>query len=75
MKLGKILLIKRDLSAKKRTDDECEQAIRQTIGQAVASDQVVDIFDAVGLDKPNIGLLDDDFLAEVRNLPEKKSRR
>lgn len=35
------------------------------------SDEVVDIFDAVGLDKPNIGLLDDDFLAEVRNLPEK----
>ena len=32
---------------------------------------VVDIFDAVGLDKPNIGLLDDAFLAEVRNQPEK----
>jgi type I restriction enzyme R subunit len=31
----------------------------------------VDIFDAVGLDKPNIGLLDDEFLAEVRNLPER----
>nr|WP_314898957.1 type I restriction endonuclease subunit R [uncultured Deefgea sp.] len=67
----KVLLIKRDLSAKKRTDDEREQAIRQIIGQAVASDEVVDIFDAVGLEKPNIGLLDDDFLAEVRNLPEK----
>jgi type I restriction enzyme R subunit len=35
------------------------------------SDQVVDIFDAVGLEKPNIGLLDDEFLAEVRNLPER----
>jgi hypothetical protein len=32
---------------------------------------VVDIFDAVGLDKPNIGLLDDEFLAQVRNLPER----
>ncbi|WP_139222387.1 DUF3387 domain-containing protein, partial [Halopseudomonas pachastrellae] len=32
---------------------------------------VVDVFAAVGLDKPNIGLLDDDFLAEVRSLPEK----
>ena len=32
---------------------------------------MVDIFDAVGLDKPNIGLLDDDFLAQVRNLPER----
>ncbi|MEJ2794963.1 type I restriction endonuclease subunit R [Iodobacter sp. LRB] len=67
----KVLLIKRDLSAKKRTDDDRELAIRQIIGQAVASEEVVDIFDAVGLEKPNIGLLDDDFLAEVRNLPEK----
>jgi type I restriction enzyme, R subunit len=32
---------------------------------------VVDIFDAVGLDKPNIGLLDEEFLAQVQNLPEK----
>jgi type I site-specific restriction-modification system R (restriction) subunit len=36
-----------------------------------AVEQVVDIFAAVGLDKPNIGLLDDDFLAQVNNLPEK----
>ncbi len=66
----KVLLTKRDLSDKKRSDEEKELAIRQIIGQAVVSDEVVDIFDAVGLDKPNIGLLDDDFLAEVRNLPE-----
>ena len=37
----------------------------------MVSESVVDIFDAVGLDKPNIGLLDDEFLAQVRNLPEK----
>jgi type I restriction enzyme R subunit len=37
----------------------------------VVSEEVVDIFDAVGLDKPNIGILDDAFLAEVRNLPER----
>lgn len=67
----KVLLTKRDLSEKKRSDEEKELAIRQIIGQAVVSDEVVDIFEAVGLDKPNIGLLDDDFLAEVRNLPEK----
>ena len=67
----KVMLTKRDFSDKKRSDEEKELAIRQIIGQAVVSDEVVDIFDAVGLDKPNIGLLDDDFLAEVRNLPEK----
>ncbi|OIQ79332.1 hypothetical protein GALL_389240 [mine drainage metagenome] len=37
----------------------------------MVSDEVVDVFDAVGLDKPNIGILDDAFLAEVRNLPER----
>ncbi|MFZ2315821.1 MAG: type I restriction endonuclease subunit R [Gammaproteobacteria bacterium] len=67
----KVILTKRDISAKKRTDEEREFAIRQIISSAVVSDQVVDIFDAVGLDKPNIGILDEEFLAEVRNLPER----
>ncbi|AXO62810.1 type I restriction endonuclease subunit R [Ectopseudomonas oleovorans] len=67
----KVLLTKRDISAKKKTDEERELAIRQIIGNAVVSGEVVDVFEAVGLDKPNIGLLDDEFLAEVRNLPVK----
>lgn len=67
----KVLLTKRDISAKRRTDEERELAIRQIIDSALVSEQVVDIFDAVGLEKPNIGLLDDHFLAEVRNLPER----
>lgn len=67
----KVILTKRDLTQKRRTDEERELAIRQIISSAVVSDQVVDVFDAVGLDKPNIGILDDAFLAEVRNLPER----
>lgn len=67
----KVILTKRDLTQKRRTDDERELAIRQIINSAVVSDQVVDVFAAVGLDKPNIGILDDAFLAEVRNLPER----
>ncbi|MGF6599676.1 type I restriction enzyme R subunit [Paraburkholderia sp. GAS448] len=67
----KVLLTKRDIVQKKRTDEERELAIRQIIGSAVVSEDVVDIFESVGLDKPNIGILDDDFLAEVQNLPEK----
>jgi type I restriction enzyme R subunit len=67
----KVILTKRDTSQKKRTDEERELAIRQIIGSAVVSDEVVDIFDAAGLEKPNIGILDDDFLAEVQNLPER----
>jgi type I restriction enzyme R subunit len=67
----KVILTKPEISAKKKTNDERELAIRQIIGSAVVSEAVVDVFDAVGLDKPNIGILDDDFLADVRNLPEK----
>ncbi|MEJ8850460.1 type I restriction endonuclease subunit R [Variovorax rhizosphaerae] len=67
----KVMLTKRDITKKRRTDEERELAIRQIINSAVVSDQVVDVFDAVGLDKPNIGILDDAFLAEVRNLPER----
>jgi type I restriction enzyme R subunit len=67
----KVILTKKDISAQKKTDEVRELAIRQIINSAVVSDSVVDIFDAVGLDKPNIGLLSDEFLAQVRNLPEK----
>ena len=67
----KVLLTKRDITAQRKTDEQRDLAIRQIISSAVVSDSVVDIFDAVGLDKPNIGLLDDEFLAQVKNLPER----
>ncbi len=67
----KVLLTKKDASSEKKTNEERELAIRQIIGSAVVSEEVVDIFNAVGLDKPNIGILDDDFLNDVRNLPER----
>ncbi|MBP6612282.1 MAG: type I restriction endonuclease subunit R [Aquabacterium sp.] len=67
----KVILTKRDITAQKKTDEQRETAIRHIISQAVVSESVVDIFDAVGLDKPNIGLLDDEFLAQVKNLPER----
>lgn len=67
----KVLLTKRDISQKKRSDEQRELAVRQLIGNAVVSGEVVDVFEAVGLDKPNIGLLDEEFLNEVRQLPER----
>ncbi len=67
----KVLLTKREISGKKLVDEARELAIRQIIGSALVSNEVVDIFDAVGLDKPNIGILDDAFLNDVRNLPER----
>ena len=67
----KVLLTKRENAAARKTDEERELAVRQIISSAVVSEEVVDIFNAVGLDKPNIGILDDAFLAEVQNLPER----
>jgi type I restriction enzyme, R subunit len=67
----KVILTKREISQQKKTDEARDLAIRQIINSAVVSEAVVDIYDAVGLDKPNIGILDDAFLAEVRNLPER----
>ncbi len=67
----KVILTKREISQQKKTNEERELAIRQIIGSAVVSEEVVDIFHAVGLEKPNIGILDDAFLAQVRNLPER----
>ncbi len=67
----KVLLTKKESSTKKRSDEEKEVAIRQIIGSALISENVVDIFEAVGLDKPNIGILDEAFLNEIRTLPER----
>ena len=47
-----------------------EQAIRQIISRAVASDEVIDIFKAAGLKKPDISILSDEFLAEIQNMPQ-----
>ena len=54
-----------------RTDEELDSAIRQIVSGAVASEGVLDIFAATGLDKPDISVLSDDFLAEMQQLPQR----
>ena len=51
-----------------RTDEELDQAVRQIIDRAVAPEGVTDIFAAAGLPKPDISILSDEFLAEVRGM-------
>ena len=51
--------------------DDVDYAIRQILSKAVISDRVIDIFAAAGLDKPNISVLSDDFLAYVKEMPQK----
>jgi len=58
-------------AAERKTDEELDHAIRQIISKAVVSDEVVDIFAAAGLKKPDISILSDEFLAEVRGIPQK----
>ncbi|HEV3025045.1 MAG TPA: DUF3387 domain-containing protein [Pirellulales bacterium] len=54
-----------------RSPDDIDHAIRQIVSRAVASDQVLDIFAAAGLKKPDISILSDEFLAEVRDMPQR----
>ena len=54
-----------------RNDEDIDSAIRQIISGAVASEGVLDIFAAANLDKPDISVLSDDFLAEMRQLPQR----
>ena len=54
-----------------RTQEELDHAVRQIVSRAVASEGVIDIFAAAGLKKPDISILSDEFLAEVRGMPRR----
>jgi len=54
-----------------KTQEELDLAVRQIVSRAVASEGVVDIFAAAGLQKPDISILSDEFLAEVRDMPQR----
>jgi len=54
-----------------RPEEEIDHAVRQIISRAVAPEGVVDIFAAAGLEKPDISILSDEFLAEVRGMPQR----
>ena len=54
-----------------RSPEELDFAIRQIVSRAVSSDEVVDIFAAAGLKKPDISILSDEFLAEIQGMPQR----
>lgn len=56
---------------KKKTTNELDTELNQLISKSIVSDEVVDILEAVGLQKPNIAVLSDDFLEHVRGLKHK----
>jgi type I restriction enzyme, R subunit len=54
-----------------RSDEDLETAIKQIISEAITADNVVDVFDAAGIKKPSIEILDDAFLHEIQQMPHK----
>ena len=50
---------------------DVERAIKQLVSRSVSSDEVVDIFKTKGLDKPDISILNDEFLAEFKRMPQR----
>jgi type I restriction enzyme, R subunit len=67
----KARLVKFDSTGSGRADEELETAIRQVIDQALVSEQVIDIYDAAGLKKPDISILSEEFLLEVQSMDHK----
>ncbi len=56
---------------KQRSQDEIEHVIRQIISKAVVTEEVIDIFSAAGIKKPDISILSDEFLADIRGMEHK----
>ncbi|MHB1350993.1 MAG: type I restriction endonuclease subunit R [Desulfobulbaceae bacterium] len=54
-----------------KSPDDMESAIRQLVSRAVASTEVIDIFAAAGMEKPDISIMSDEFLEEVQALPQR----
>ena len=67
----KARLAKFNVTGTGKTDEEIETTIRQVIDKALVSEQVIDIFDAAGIKKPDISILSEDFLLELKGMEHK----
>ncbi len=65
----KAAIVKFTTVDRKRSDADKNSALKQILDNAIVADGVADIFALAGLDKPNIGLLSEEFLEDVRNMP------
>jgi type I restriction enzyme R subunit len=64
----KARLSKFDITGGGKSDEEIETAIRQVIDEALVSEQVIDVFDAAGIKRPDISILSEDFLMEIQGM-------
>lgn len=67
----KAAIVKFTTVDRKRSDADKNSALKQILDNAIVADGVADVFALAGLDKPNIGLLSDEFLEDVRNMPSR----
>ncbi len=67
----KARLVKFEMTSSGKTDEEVETTIRQVIDKALVTEQVIDIFDASGIKKPDISILSEEFLMEVQGMKHK----
>jgi type I restriction enzyme R subunit len=67
----KARLVKFDSSDTGKTDEETETTIRQVIDKALVTEPVIDVFDAAGLKKPDISILSEEFLMELKGMEHK----
>ncbi|MEW6386984.1 MAG: type I restriction endonuclease subunit R [Thermodesulfobacteriota bacterium] len=58
-------------TTRERPEEELNHAIAQIVSKAIAPEGIIDLFEVAGLKKPDISLLSDEFLAEVRGMPQK----
>lgn len=68
----KVALMKLDITGTKPTQQQVDEQLKQLISKSVVAEkEVVDIYASLGLEKPDLSILSDEFLAEVRALPQK----
>lgn len=67
----KSAVLKSSVSTAGRSRIEVETALRQLVSKALVADRVIDVFEAAGLKKPDVSILSEDFLVEIRDLPQK----
>ncbi len=65
------ILVKDTTTDRKYTESEKHSALKQILDNAIVAEDVTDVFELAGIQKPNIGLLSDAFLEEIRQLPTK----
>jgi type I restriction enzyme R subunit len=63
--------ITKTTETKKESEEKFDTAIKQILSKAVISDRIIDIFEAAGIQKPELSILSEGFLAEVKEMPQR----